>query len=350
VLEKPLSMERWAEQRLAARYDWDLDIFRGNQPVSPGDSGAYRLRNPWRLLLPSGIGALRVAAWHRFGNAVKQLRNVFHAAEALGVGTIHFAEPHPFFAGAGGRGPRLVWDTANSAPSVSTIEGSFFHLNAFRLTPTPSETSHIFAQSIRPLVKPEIREGDPRVGEDDLVLHFRSGDAFSTPTLALNHGQPPLSYYLSAVERERPARVWLVFEDRGNPCIDAAETALRSRGVEVMVQSGTLADDLRLLMSARRLVAGRGTFVYWIAHLSERLQRAYFVHKPGRMWALRDLGVEVVLAEDLDGEFEAGVLRGNWLNSPAQRALLLSYPAEKLAFSTLKVRRPRASADAKRKR
>ena len=335
MVEKNFITE-WAERRLAARYHWDLDVFRAKRPVSPGDMGSYRIGNPGRVLFQRRptIKALFITEWHRFGNSVKQLRNVFHAADMLDISTICFAKAHPVFAGEGVQGPRLIWQVENSGHAPS-IEGSFFHLDAFGLAPTPAQTSRIFASLIRPLVKSEIQDADPRVAEDDVVLHFRSGDAFSEPESAQNHGQPPLSYYLSAVERERPARVWLVFEDRGNPCIDEAEAALKSFGIDVMIQSTTLVDDIRLLMSARRLVAGRGSFAYWIAHLSGRLRRAYFLHKPGRMWALRHLGVEVVLAEDRDGEFEAKVLRGNWEGSPAQKELLLAYPAEKLKFSIL---------------
>ena len=70
-----------------------------------------------------------------------------------------------------------------------------------------------------------------------------------------------------------------MFEGRGDPCIDAAEAALRKRGVEVLLQSGTLEEDLRLLLSAPRLVAGRGSFARMVAHLSERLRKAYFFGK-----------------------------------------------------------------------
>jgi hypothetical protein len=98
-----------------------------------------------------------------------------------------------------------------------------------------------------------------------------------------------------------------------------------------------LADDLRVLMSARRIVAGRGTFIHMTAHLSERLQKLYiFEHGAHRMQPLRELGVEVILARDIGDEYKARLLNGNWTGSTAQRALMLSYPAEKLRFSALR--------------
>src|SRR4029079_17701107 len=126
-------------------------------------------------------------------------------------------------------------------------------------------------------------------------------------------------------------------EDRANPCIAATEAALQSRGIQVLVQSGALADDLRVLLSARRMVGGRGTFIHMVAHLSERLEKLYiFEHGAPRMQPLRQLGVEVILARDARNEYKVSLLSGNWAGSPAQHALMLSYPAESLQFSTVK--------------
>jgi hypothetical protein len=171
------------------------------------------------------------------------------------------------------------------------------------------------------------------VREDDLVLHFRSGDAFEGPAFPRNHGQPPVSYYLSAVAREQPKRVWLVFENRGNPCINAVEATLRSRGIEVLIQSSLLKEDLRLLYSARSLVAGRGSFVYMMAHLSDRLRKLYIFEGVRRTESLRKLGVEVFMGKDIEGDYKAALLDGNWAGSPIQYEMMLSYPAEKIRIS-----------------
>jgi len=90
----------------------------------------------------------------------------------------------------------LVWETACSAPSGPSIEGSFSTLMPFAFRPTPLQTARIFAQLIRPLVGASIGEADPRGRKDDLVLQVRAGDASSSPEDASNHGQPPLSFYL----------------------------------------------------------------------------------------------------------------------------------------------------------
>jgi hypothetical protein len=336
--------ERLAEAWLALNYNWDLNVLRGSSSATVGEKGAYRIMNfaPLLYQFRPKIDVVHIEEWSRFGNSVMQLLNAFYMAERLGAQAVAFPQPHAFFSGNCAGKLRLVWNSSDLTYSGPRLVGNFFQLKAFRQTPTPRQVARVFLELIRPLLLDEIRERDLRVEDDDLVLHFRSGDAFAGPMVPRNHGQPPLSYYLSAVEHEKASRVWLVFEDRSNPCIAATEAALQSRGIQVFVQSGALADDLRVLLSARRMVAGRGTFIHMVAHLSERLEKLYiFEHGAQRMQPLRQLGVEVILARDARNEYKAKLLSGNWAGSPAQHALMLSYPAESLQFSTVKKSAPR---------
>jgi hypothetical protein len=329
--EKIALAESLAELRMARRYGWDLGKFRGKLSTPKAKYGEYRLliRRPLLFQLRPRIDVVRLSHWRLFGNAVRQLGNVFHVAEQLGAETVVFPERHPLFGGQLAGHFELVWgDRPSSAP---TLEGDFFNAGAFRLQLAASEIARVLRELVRPLVAAHLREPDRRVGRDDLILHFRAGDIFKMQP-SPQFGQPPLSYYLAAVEREQPARVWLVFEDCSNPCVEAAEAALRARGVKVLMQSGTLGEDLKVLLSASQLVGGRSSFAYAIACLSERLRRAHFFEP--RWWSMKplcELGVEVIVGRDADGEFK-GKLLNNWINSAEQRALMLSYPADKLVF------------------
>jgi hypothetical protein len=315
-------LDSLAEAWFCRRSHCDAAIFRGR----------YRLLHSRTLLFQINpmVDVLRVGAWGCFGNSVMQLRDVIYAAERWGVRAIEFSEGHPFFAGTNAGQITLSWGVREPT-SASALQGSFFTLQGFPLSVDQSDSARIFSDYVRPLVTPQLRIPDMRVRPDDLVLHFRAGDIFSGKVHP-SYGQPPLSYYLSVVEREQPARVWLVFEDGSNPCVNAAEAALRERGMDVILQSGTLDEDLRVLMSARRIVAGRGTFVHMVAHLSDCLTKIYFFEK-GQLGALRRLGIRATKATDAHGEFKATVLNGNWRNEPEQHALMLSYPADRLTFS-----------------
>src|SRR4028118_3687 len=228
--------------------------------------------NPaWYFVRPSAaLSTLQVAEWLRFGNSVSQLINVFALAERYGIRRIRLPSQHLFYQSAGVGDVVLQWGRERRLSGLA-LSGYFLHTRAL-MPPLDAGTQRsIVDRRIRPLLAQDLLRSDPRVGVDDLVMHFRDGDVFDTEDVKPGYWQPPLAYYLAVFERDCPRRVWLVFEDRRNPTVAGVEEALRLRGVEVVVQSGTLLDDLRVLLSARRLVASVGTFVPAGASLSPTL-------------------------------------------------------------------------------
>jgi hypothetical protein len=222
------------------------------------------------------LDAIRIARWSRFGDSVVQLRNAIYIAESYHIPFIQYPESHPFF--NYGRIGTISFVAHPECSSAPVLEGLFYNPHAFGLPKLKANSARVSRDYLRPLLKSGLRTPDPRVRKDDLVLHFRAGDVF-TESPNPHYGQPPLSYYLSAVERERPSRVWLVYEDR----------------------------------------------------LSEHLERIYFF-EAGKLNSIRALGVQVLRASDADGEFKTKLLSGNWMGSGDQHALMLSYPSDKLSF------------------
>lgn len=106
---------------------------------------------------------------------------------------------------------------------------------------------------------------------------------------------------------------------------------MKGRGVEVVLQSASLIEDMRVLLSAARIVAGLGTFVPAVALLSARLKALYLFGPPNR--ALRLLGVSLIEGIDTVGNYRERVLSSNWRALPEQRALMLSYPARAISFT-----------------
>jgi hypothetical protein len=219
----------------------------------------------------------------------------------------------------------LDWDGERQAFGLA-LSGYFMHIRALMPPLDASTEGRIVDQYVRPMLARDLLRSDPRVGADDLVMHFRGGDAFDSVDVKPGYWQPPLAYYLAAFEHDRPKRVWLVSEDRRNPVIAGIEEALRQRGIEVIVQSGTLLDDLRVLLSARRLVASIGTFLPAVAMLSSRLEAFYqFGSPPNPVLALR--GIRMLRGYDMGGEFTATVA-ANWGARPEQLAMMMSYPVD----------------------
>lgn len=320
-------------KRLALRHFWDL---RGMQRIERRDELPGYAEPHYRVLnaakAPQGlfprIEEIHIKHWHRFGNAVRQLRNAFFAAERYRAKVIRLP-PHPFLSGSEAGQFHLRWSTEPPTDALALSGLFFFVRRTLRLYGALHNEARILRTHIRPMFGKLTGTPDPRVAPDDLVLHFRSGDVFQVPCRAPEYGQPPLAFYVGAIKRERPRRVWLVAEDRGNPCIEAVESSLRVEGIDTVYQSASLEEDLRVLLSARRLITSRGTFATTVASLSPRLEKAYIFDSAP---TLKRLGVHVVQGSDLHGALERNSLCHNWAAKPEQVAMLLSYPEDAIGF------------------
>ncbi len=333
MLSDEASFYPLVEERLASELGWNLELFRGAAfPLAGFDlvmKAPYAIVNPSAFFLAgqSHLTHLRLSKWLKFGNSIEQLHHLFYLAALYHIHRI-VLPPSRVIQG------RTVEEfevttSEDSTESGLGLAGLFYYLDPLGLD-RPTESHLPNAQRyIRPLLAPSLQVADPRVGENDLVLHFRAGDVFRHPVA--HYGQPPLAYYLGSIERERPQRTWLVFEDRANPCVDAVEAWLQKHRLEAFTQSGSLEEDLRVLLSARRLVIGHGTFGSSIAMLSNHLRRLYTFQC--QTWDVMPLPkVEMVQGVDVAGAYTSAILSQNWKASPEQRELMLSYPSEALHF------------------
>lgn len=174
----------------------------------------------------------------------------------------------------------------------------------------------------------------PALPSDHLVVHVRGGDVFSD-RIPSNYGQPPLAYYEFILNLEQWSAVTVVHEDWGNPVLEPMVALLRKLGIGYQLQSSNrLLDDLGVLLSARTLVAGRGTFIPAVAGLSRHLERIYYFENKCVLDAsLTHLSVHRVY--DAEGSYTRSVLSDNWRNSQAQREMMTGYPVSALAMETI---------------
>jgi hypothetical protein len=169
---------------------------------------------------------------------------------------------------------------------------------------------------------------------DELLIHIRSGDIFKN-WINPHYVQPPLSFYTTIVDRLFGAgevtSVRLVFENRLNPVIDALEKFLFERNIPFSTQSGSIIQDIEALVNGRQMLFGLGTFGPAICHLSDEVDRVFFF-APGAPRVFSAIPSVHDVFEVVDG---AGryMKSGDWRNSPEQRDLMLSYPADNLIFS-----------------
>nr|WP_305528086.1 coagulation factor 5 8 type domain-containing protein [Methylobacterium sp. NEAU 140] len=173
----------------------------------------------------------------------------------------------------------------------------------------------------------------PAKPEDQLIIHIRSGDIFST-WIDPNYPQPPLSFYQMVIERllgEGKIRsVKMVFENRANPVIPALEDYVTRIGLPLTTQSGSLAEDVAAIANGRYLVFGFGSFGPGVCHLSERVDQVFYF---SCNWPQGFQGIETVGQAIEVREVGGGYMKiGEWTNSEAQRRLMVEYPAENLVF------------------
>ncbi|WP_202225397.1 hypothetical protein [Okeania sp. KiyG1] len=112
------------------------------------------------------------------------------------------------------------------------------------------------------------------LGEQDLVIHIRSGDIFKN-NVHLGYGQPPFSFYAKIIELQSWHSISLVFEDKSNPIIDPLIDFCRQRCSQVQEISSDLKSDIEYLLKARKLVVSNGTFCPAIALISKSLNTVY---------------------------------------------------------------------------
>ncbi len=166
--------------------------------------------------------------------------------------------------------------------------------------------------------------------DDELIIHIRSGDVFSTWVNAA-YIQPPLAFYTLVIDRFRQAgrinRVKLVYENRLNPVIDALEAHLSAHAISFTVQSGSIVEDTAALVNGRHLVFGFGTLGPAICYLSDSVETVVsfangYDHKFREIPTVKNV-VEVTDAGDY-------IRPGGWNNSPEQRRVMIEYPESNL--------------------
>ncbi len=99
------------------------------------------------------------------------------------------------------------------------------------------------------------------------VIHIRGGDIFGTNP----HGgyvQPPLSYYKHFITNEPTI---LISEDTKNPCVNK----LLELYPHIQFKLQSLEEDIQLLLNAKTVIGGFGTFVPMIASLSTNNPTVY---------------------------------------------------------------------------
>ena len=108
------------------------------------------------------------------------------------------------------------------------------------------------------------------LNENDLVIHIRSGDIF-VPGAHPAYIMPPLSYYVDIIENNNFDNIWIIAEDRKNPCINELLTLYPKTHFRLQ----SLDEDIKILLGATNVVMSFGTMVHALLVFSDNIKNLY---------------------------------------------------------------------------
>ena len=286
----------------------------------------------------------------RFGNLLLQYTNAFEIARRTGLKYVQLGHSELMNVANPTATDDLIIlpPDAPLPPDGIFLCGVFFNSDVFlpllgrfmQFTPADEAMHSFIAQAyIRPYLLTGLPLADKR-HDDEVTVHIRSGDIFAPDSyIESMYRQPPLSFYTLVITRMHEQglirRAQLVFEDKGNPCIEALEEWLIARGIPYKTQSGTLLDDMSALIDAPHLVFGYGTFGYGVCRLSKQVQSVhYFVPELGGRYGFIPQIRQVYSVSDREGK-----------NTAEQRAMMLTYPADALQVDDVTGQRDQSVRD-----
>lgn len=213
---------------------------------------------------------LCISYWYgRLGNNIIQVKNALHIAFYYGYNVIipkhqYFKYNHLLVSSTKeGDTVELIYDhPSRGFYFVSNIDSSInrecFSMNHDKVREVLLGLFTIDYRSLEPL------------GDDELVIHIRSGDAIS----AL-HGQyiiPPMSYYTNFIENNHYKKIYILAEDMQNLCIKKLTKMYSNISFELR----TLTDDIELVLRARNMMMTIGSFIPELLWVTKHTRRVIY--------------------------------------------------------------------------
>jgi hypothetical protein len=142
-----------------------------------------------------------------------------------------------------------------------------------------------------------------KLNENDLVIHIRSGDIFSSTPHPM-YVPPPLSYYVKEINKFNYEKIHIICEDTLNPVVNELLKLYKNSSYE----KNSLEKDIRIILGTKNILYSVGTFIPALLMLSDNIK---YIHSP-----FKDL--------EKDNQ-EYYKIMCPWKNTSKQRDFILSY-------------------------
>jgi len=176
------------------------------------------------------------------------------------------------------------------------------------------EKKEVFIKYLLPIFKVKDSGRFGWLNSDDvLLIHIQSGDIFNAHPHP-KYIQPPLAYYKYIIKTGSYRKVYILSEDRKNPCINELLNMPNTEHI-----GSTLLDDIECCICSKNIVFGFGTFANMIYYASKNMTNMYIPSYYEPFLGLHD--GTIIQTIDIPDYIKVG----DWKNTPEQCKLMLDY-------------------------
>jgi len=153
--------------------------------------------------------------------------------------------------------------------------------------------------------------------EQDLYIHMRSGDIFHEPGWKWDNFYipPPLIFYYNVIQSRKWQNIYIICEDTQNLCL----SALFNKYPQIKWRQQSLNEDIKLILKAKNIVYGGGTFVPSLLEFNKNVKLIYRV----------DYGLAPINSKIVHKLFNSrkyiNALGGEFSNHPYQRYQMIHF-------------------------
>lgn len=286
--------------------------------------------------------AIRIIRYCRFGNNIYQLHNAIAFARYYGIQTVYIDDMasildlNPMFQACVLRdGLRISAKKPLSSDRIMAHKFFYPHeFNGMDISET-ADSKSIFAEISKHILQIKT------AGTSNYIhAHIRSGDIFVRRRPKINYTQPPLAFYqkavLNCIASGKYKGVVVCYEDDLNPVSLELVPWLNSQGITNKTQSSKFKHDFANLITARCLIAGKGSLIPMIACLSGKIEKLCVFREVDVPNIIEKCSVPVETYIDLDGmyigkdDWQISGLKGEQHNQQLKQ--LISYPMEQICI------------------
>ena len=195
----------------------------------------------------------------RLGNNIIQICNIIHIAIAY-KHNIKFNVKHKFFDFS------VIEKYFNKYNNNEIITNTYF----FDKSKLPF-SNDIYGQNVEErnklLKEAFLINNINKLNENDLVIHVRSGDVFSSNPHP-KYVPPPLSYYTKEIDKYKYEKIHIICEDTINPVVNKLLKLYKN----AIYEKNTLEKDITIILGATNIIFSIGTFIPSLILLSNNIK------------------------------------------------------------------------------